>query len=62
MATTKIWPIKDNLKRVVDYARNPEKTGYDDLKKTLHYAAQALVVMPKQLTKKCVQSKSGSAN
>ncbi len=40
MATTKIWPIKDNLKRVVDYARNPEKTGYDDLKKTLHYAAQ----------------------
>lgn len=40
MATTKIWPIRDNLKRVVDYARNPEKTENDDLKKTLHYAAQ----------------------
>lgn len=40
MATTKIWPIRDNLKRVVDYARNPEKTEYDDLKKTLHYASQ----------------------
>jgi len=38
MATTKIWPIHDNLKRVVNYADNPEKTELDDLKQTLHYA------------------------
>ena len=38
MATTKIWPIKDSLARVVDYARNPEKTIYSDLQSVLHYA------------------------
>jgi len=26
MATTKIWDVKDNIKRVVEYAINPEKT------------------------------------
>ena len=31
MATTKIWPVRDSLKRVVDYASNPEKTSEDDL-------------------------------
>ena len=36
MATTKIWPIKDSLARVVDYARNPEKTIYLDLQTVLH--------------------------
>lgn len=38
MATTKIWPIKDSLARVVDYARNPEKTICPDLRSVLHYA------------------------
>lgn len=40
MATTRIWPIKDDLKRVVNYAKNPSKTEFNDLKKTLHYASQ----------------------
>ena len=39
MATTKIWPVKDSLARVVDYAQNPDKTVYSDLQKVLHYAA-----------------------
>ena len=39
MATTKIWPVKDSLARVVDYARNPDKTIYSDLQTVLHYAA-----------------------
>ncbi len=39
MATTKIWPVKDSLARVVDYAKNPDKTVYSDLQKVLHYAA-----------------------
>lgn len=39
MATTKIWPVKDSLARVVDYAQNPDKTIYSDLRKVLHYAA-----------------------
>ena len=39
LATTKIWPAKDSLARVVDYAQNPEKTTYLDLRNVLHYAA-----------------------
>ena len=38
MATTKIWAIKDNLSRVVNYAENPNKTTYSDLKQVLKYA------------------------
>lgn len=39
MATTKIWPIKDSLSRVVEYTQNPEKT---DLHAVLHYAADGI--------------------
>ncbi len=39
MAVTKIWPVKDSLARVVDYAQNPDKTIYSDLRSVLHYAA-----------------------
>ena len=42
MATTKIWPIRDNLRRVVDYAANPDKTESQDLMQTLHYAVRAV--------------------
>ena len=38
MGTTKIWPVKDSLIRVLDYASNPEKTIYSDLRSVLHYA------------------------
>lgn len=38
MATTKIWPVKDSLARVVNYAQNPDKTVYSDLQKVLRYA------------------------
>lgn len=38
MAVTKIWAIKDSLSRVVDYAANPDKTIYFDLKNAIHYA------------------------
>lgn len=34
MAVTSIWPIKGRVDKVIDYARNPEKTtegGYDEL-------------------------------
>jgi len=40
MATTKIWAVKDNLKRLVDYASNPEKTIMDDdLWQVIHYSS-----------------------
>ncbi len=39
MATTKIWPVHDSLKRLVGYASNPEKTEFSDLRQALHYAA-----------------------
>ena len=38
MGTTKIWAIKDSLSRVLDYAANPHKTIYSDLRNVLHYA------------------------
>lgn len=38
MATTKIWPVHDSLKRLVDYAGNSEKTKYRGLYQALHYA------------------------
>ena len=38
MATTKIWPVKGTLKRLVDYASNPEKTTEDDLESVILYA------------------------
>ena len=38
MATTKIWAVKDSLLRVVNYAANPEKTNFNDLKQVLLYA------------------------
>ena len=37
MATTKIWPVRDSLKRVMDYASDPEKTT-DDLASVIMYA------------------------
>jgi len=48
MATTKIWPIRDNLSRVLDYAENHLKTAnpnaysqkeLSDLREVLQYAA-----------------------
>lgn len=40
MATTKIWAVKDNLKRLIDYAGNPEKTVIDDdLWQVIHYSS-----------------------
>ncbi len=39
MAVTKIWPVKDSLARVVDYAQNPEKTICSNLRNVLHYVA-----------------------
>ena len=39
MATTGFWPIKGDLKGVVDYAKNPEKTTMpDELKTAIDYA------------------------
>ena len=38
MAVTKIWPVKGSLRRLVDYASNPEKTTKDDLEAVIKYA------------------------
>lgn len=38
IAVTKIWPIKDSVQRVVEYAKNPDKTEYSDIQAVLHYA------------------------
>ena len=47
MAVTKIWTIKDSLQRGLDYAANPDKTEYDALAQTLHYAENdALHIIP----------------
>ena len=43
MAITKIWPVKDSLKRVIEHAKNVDKTENleflnSDLYQVLHYA------------------------
>ena len=38
MATTKIWAIKDSISRVVNYAKNPDKTTVSDIEQVLLYA------------------------
>ena len=48
MATTKIWPVKNHLKRVLDYTSNPEKTDtlddidfqFNGLSQSIHYTTQ----------------------
>ena len=48
MATTSIWDVKDNLKRVLDYISNPEKTKntnesdyhYNGLGQAISYTTQ----------------------
>ena len=48
MATTSIWDVKDNLKCVLDYISNPEKTKnpndcdyhYNGLNQAISYAIQ----------------------
>ena len=38
MATTKIWPVKYSIKKVIDYASNPDKTAESDLEAVIDYA------------------------
>lgn len=48
MATTKIWPVKNHLKRVLNYTSNPEKTDilddvdfqFNGLSQSIHYTTQ----------------------
>lgn len=49
MATTAIWDVKDNLKRVLDYASNPNKTEiqensyhYNGLEQAISYTTNDL--------------------
>lgn len=47
MVTTKIGVIKDSLSRVVNYAKNPEKTIFSDLKQVLKMMKKQLIKMKK---------------
>lgn len=38
MATTKIWAIKGNIGKVLNYADDPKKVQFTDLKQVLKYA------------------------
>lgn len=38
MATTKIWPVKCSIKKLLDYAANPNKTSESDLDTVIGYA------------------------
>ena len=38
MAVTKIWTVSDSITRILGYVSNPDKTEYDDLRASLHYA------------------------
>ena len=38
LATTKIWPVRDSLRRVVDSAATPDTAEDGGLAQALHYA------------------------
>ncbi len=38
MAVTKIWAVKDSLSRLIDYAKNPDKTAFENLETVMAYA------------------------
>ena len=38
MATTKIWTVKCSMKKLMDYATNPDKTTESDLEAVIDYA------------------------
>lgn len=50
MAVSKIWAVKSRLDKVLDYATNPDKTGFteDELKDEL--------TMPKTLIKQTAKN------
>ena len=51
MAVTKIWAVTDSISRVIQYAANPEKTEFSDIKKALHYIGnQEKTVMENEKT------------
>ena len=45
MAVSKIWAVKSRLDKVLDYAANPDKTGFteDELKDVIDYAKNFVV-------------------
>lgn len=43
MATTAIWDVKDSLKRVLDYASNPEKTKDADMNEFLYSGLESVI-------------------
>ena len=45
MAVTKIWPVKDSLSRLIEYAENPEKTAFESLETVMAYAGDEDKVM-----------------
>ena len=52
MAITKIWAVKDDLNRVLNYIKNPDKRKEDmsdGLKEVLTYTTQAIKQTKKSL-------------
>lgn len=52
MAITKIWAVKDDLNRVLNYIKNPDKTKEDmsdGLKEVLTYTTQGYKTNEKNL-------------
>lgn len=44
MAVTKIWTVSDSITRILGYVSNPDKTEYEDLRDTLHYAGDTSIL------------------
>ena len=51
LAITKIWAVKDDLNRVLNYIKNPDKTKElgDGLKEVLAYTTQGYKPMRKNI-------------
>lgn len=54
MATTGFWPVKNRLKEVIDYARNPDKTTDKNSWMRIYMQHSVMLRMIKRRIKRCM--------
>lgn len=55
MATTGFWPVKNRLKEVIEYARNPDKTiDKKILDEDIYMRHSVMLRMTKRRIKRCM--------
>ena len=54
MATTGFWPVKNRLKEVIDYARNPDKTTDKKFLVRIYMQRSVMLRMIRKQIRRCM--------